>query len=238
MNPGSLDEAKNIATKVRLAVADMKDIEVVICPPFPFIASCIPRSKAKNFYVGAQSVSLDDKTPHTGEVGVTMLKDIGVEYVIVGHSEQRARGDTDEIISKQVKILLGDGITPIVCIGENSRDETGSYLDAVKNQIKGSLAGIPKKYYSDIVIAYEPVWAIGAKESMRPEDIYETSLFVKKVYADIFGAEAGLRVRVLYGGSANHRNASDIMKIGHADGLLVGRESVSVPEFIQLMKSL
>lgn len=238
MNPGTLAEAKKIASKTKRIASSLSKTEVVICPPMSFVTACIPRNKVSNFSVGAQTVSFETEGAHTGEVTGNMLKDIGVSMVIVGHSEQRTAGDTDEIVSKRLLATLSSSLTAILCVGENSRDEGGEYLETLKNQIKNSLANIPKDLVGKIIIAYEPVWAIGGSEPMNPEQIYEMSLFVKKIFAEVFGADSGLKVKVLYGGSVNFRNASDIITIGKVDGLLVGRESVNTPGFVELIRSV
>ncbi|HTK33208.1 MAG TPA: triose-phosphate isomerase [Candidatus Paceibacterota bacterium] len=239
MNPVTLDEAKKIARKIKRASAGLVSVETVICPPFPFIYPCTSKGESALFHIGAQSASVEiDRGPFTGEVSATMLKEIGVSYVIVGHSEQRARGESDSIVSKKAKAVLEAGLSPIICVGETSRDEAGTYLETLKNQIKQSLADIPPKFASNIILAYEPVWAIGAQEAMKNEDIYESSLFVKKIFSDIFGPEAGVKAKVLYGGSVNYRNAPDIIAIGKVDGLLVGRESVNAPGFVELLKAV
>ncbi len=238
MNPGTLDEARKIARKVRRAASDLRGTEVVIAPPFPFIVPCSPRKPAKNFHMAAQSVSYEESGAHTGEVSAVMLRDAGVEYVIVGHSEERKAGDSDETVSRRLKAVLDARLIPIVCVGETVRDENGSYLDALRSQIKNTFANVPAKSAGRIVLAYEPVWAIGAKEAMRPQDVREMSIFVKKIFADIFGSDAGLKAKVLYGGSVTHRNAPDIMTVGGVDGLLVGRESVNTPGFVELLKAV
>jgi len=238
MNPATLAEAKKIAQKVKKVSANLLHAEVVICPPFPFIASCVSKKTTKNFHIGAQSTSTEESGAHTGEVSAKMLKDLAVEYVIVGHSEERARGDTDQNISRRLKQVLDEGMTAILCVGEKARDQEGKYLEDLKNQIKSSLTDIPKKFAKSIIIAYEPIWAIGATEAMKPADIYETSLFVKKVFADIFTPDAGIKTLVLYGGAVNFRNAPDIMIVGRVDGLLVGRESVNSEGFVELLKAV
>jgi triosephosphate isomerase len=239
MNPGTLDEAKKIAGKTKRVATTLDHTEAVICPPFVFLGALVPRKPSKHFHIGAQSVYFEENGAHTGEISVTMLRDIGVEYVIVGHSEERKRGDTDEVVAKKVKAVIEAGLTPVVCVGEVSRDTEGaSHYDILKEQIKNSFAGVPKRAGRDVVLAYEPVWAIGAKESMAPEQIYEMSLFVKKVFSDAFGAETAVKVMVLYGGSVNYRNAADIISIGKVDGLLVGRESLNTVGFVELLKAV
>jgi triosephosphate isomerase len=239
MNPTTLDEARRIARKVKKKAALLNKTEAVLCPPYPFIAGCVPRTPASNFHIGAQSVSTEeDVGPFTGGISAPMLRDLGVRFVIVGHSEQRERGDTDANVSQRTKAVLDAGMTAVVCIGETARDSEGAYLENLKNQIKNSFADIPKKYAKNIILAYEPVWTVGAKEAMQPSQIYETSLFVKKIFADIFGADNGIRVKVLYGGAVNFRNAVNIITVSKVDGLLVGRESLNAAGFIELLKSV
>ncbi|MEK7501824.1 MAG: triose-phosphate isomerase [Patescibacteria group bacterium] len=239
MNPITLVEARKIARRIKRVAPDLTKAEAVICPPSPFIAGCSPKKAIKNFHIGAQMVSYEESSgPFTGEVSAPMLRGLGCEYVIVGHSEQRKQGDTDAIVSKRMKAVLDAGMVAVVCVGEAARDEGGIYLEDLKNQVKNSFMDIPKKYVGDIVIAYEPIWAIGAKEAMPPEQVYEMSLFVKKVFSDVFGVDNGLKVKVLYGGSVNFRNAVLIITVGKVDGLLVGRESVNVSGFVELLKAV
>ena len=168
-----------------------------------------------------------------------MLKDIGAEYVIVGHSEERARGDTDAIVARKIISVHNAGLIPVVCVGELKRDiDGGSHFEELKNQIRNSFSGVSYSSTKEIILAYEPVWAIGASESMLPEQIYEMSLFVKKVFSDIFGTEAGIKVPILYGGSVNASNAAEIMAVSKVQGLLVGRESLNTIGFTDLMKAV
>ena len=237
MNPLTLEEAKKLAGKIRRIAPNLSSTETVIAPPLLYVEPCTPKKNIKYFHLGAQAVSSEiGQGAFTGEVSADMLKDMGVEYVIIGHSEQRARGESDASVAKKTLAVLETGMTPIICVGEVTRDEAGEYLETLKSQIKQSLADIPAKFANKIVLAYEPVWAIGAQEPMKNEDIYESSLFVKKVFSDIFGADAGVKAKVLYGGSVNFRNAADIISVGKVDGLLVGRESVNAVGFVELLK--
>lgn len=238
MNPATVADARRIIRKARTVAAKLERTDVTVCPPFPFISAGVSRSPAPHFTIGAQSISVDADGPHTGEVSAAMLKDLGVQSVIIGHSEQRARGDSGEKVSRQAIVAVESGLTAIVCVGEASRDEGGAYFDGLKSQIKASLAGVSPKQAKSIVIAYEPIWAIGGQEAMSPGQIHEAALFIKKTFADLFGSEAALKTRVLYGGSVNFRNAADIISIGKVDGLLVGRESVNIPGFVELLKAV
>ena len=238
MNPATLTEAKHIVRKIKSVASTLGNVEVIMCPPAVFAAPCSPKRGDRSFHLGSQDVSFESGGAHTGEISALMLTDIGVEYVLVGHSERRKVGDTDLIVSKKVKAILEEEMIAVVCVGEDVREENGVYLDTLKEQIKVSLAGISHKQALHIVLAYEPVWAIGAKEAMAPEQIYEMSLFVKKIFADIFGQDAAMKLKVLYGGSANFRNAADIVNVGKVDGLLVGRESVNAAGFIEMLKAV
>lgn len=242
MNPETFEAAKAIARKTRAVCARLSSTEVVVCPPFPFIPAALSRKRTPGFRMGAQSVSLEASGPHTGQVNSQMLKSLGVEFVIAGHSEERQAGVTSAEISRKISMILDAGLTAVVCFGEKARDENGAHLDLLKSQIMETFAGVSVEKTRDVVLAYEPIWAISAKDhanqAMLPEQVYEMSLFVKKVFADVFGQDAGLKVRVLYGGSVNFRNAGDIVKIGKVDGLLVGRESVNIPGFKELIKAV
>lgn len=238
MNPATLDEAKEIIKKTRRIASQLSNTEVVACPPFVFISALVSKSDATTAKIGAQSSSFEEGGPHTGEVAAGMLRDVGVEYVIVGHSEERSAGDTDEMVSKRLMAVLGAGMKAVLCVGEKMRDEGGAYLETLKVQIRNSLTNVPIGYAKNIIIAYEPVWAIGAKEAMPSDQIYEMTLFVRKVFSDIFSQNQAMKVPVLYGGSVNFRNAGEIISIGKVDGLLVGRESVNMPGFAELLMAV
>ncbi len=237
MNPPSIEEAVDISNKIRIMATDLKQTDVVIAPPYVFITSTKPKDEQKNLFMGAQSASADAEGAHTGEVSARMLGDIGVKYVIIGHSEQRERGETNEIVSKKIGAVLDAGLVPVVCVGEKSRDqESGSHYDFLRDQIKQTFANVTKKASKDVVIAYEPIWAIGATEPMAPDQILETTIFIRKVFSDLFDPKVAKKVPVLYGGSVNFKNAESIMSVGKVDGLLVGRESVNVTGFLELLR--
>ncbi len=251
MNPLTVAEAKRIIVSVKKAAKKLNRTKVVICPPSPFIGYALPRvpekSTAKGVVsVGAQDVFYEEQGAFTGEVSARQLADMDLGYVIVGHSERRRAGEgafaaeTDVVVAKKAIAVAQAGMVAVLCVGETVRDAHGEYLDFLRNQIRASLQGFSKKYIEErrLVVAYEPVWAIGAKEAMTPTLIHEMTIFVKKVLADLYGQEEAFDVPVLYGGSVNFRNAADIIRGGEVNGLLVGRESVNAPGFAELIRAV
>lgn len=238
MNPTTLEEARRIYRSTRKTADILKKTTVVICPPFVYIPTLLNTRSESSVLVGAQDVFFEEQGAFTSEISPTMLKDLGVSHIIVGHSERRAQGDTDEAVAKKIKQVLEYGISPILCVGEKERDPQGAYLDFLKTQIKNSLNKVSKKNINKLIVAYEPLWAIGAKEAMNPADVHEMSLFVKKVLSDIYGHDEALSTPILYGGSVHFRNAGDIITKGEVDGLLVGRESVNSAGFTELLKAV
>ncbi len=237
MNPPSAREARVLFNKVKLAGGKLEKVETVICPPFSFLG-LFPKSGTTRVSLGAQDVFWANAGRATGEVSPEMLKDLGVSYVIVGHSERRALGETDEMVSKKVKAVLTEGLFPIVCVGEKERDAEGTYFAMLKAQIVASLMGTTRAQFRDICIAYEPLWAIGksAKEAADPRGIREMAIFIQKVIADAFGEETAQLPRILYGGSAEESNTAPILTEGGVSGLLVGHASLDAERFGKMLK--
>lgn len=236
MNPVTFDEAKTIFDSIRKVSLKLTKINLVICPPFVYLKSLIKDDKSVS--IGAQNISEKESGSLTGEISIKMLKDLGIQYAIIGHSERRNMGENDELISRKVQISLDSGINTILCIGEKERNEQGDHLDFIRNQIKNSLNNVSKKNTSKLIIAYEPVWAIGAKEAMDSNSINEMTIFIRKTISDIYGQDNAMSMPVLYGGSVNAKNALEIIKVGNVDGLLIGRESLNVEGFGELLKTI
>jgi triosephosphate isomerase len=236
MNPPTLKEAEALFLSIAKAFKNTKNSEVVICSPFVFLADLKKKNK-KKLSLGAQNVFFEKKGPYTGEVSGGMLKSFGVKYVIVGHSDRRAIGETNEIIAKKVLAVLKIGITPILCIGETHRDHSGSYLAFIKKQLTESINGIPKTMLSKIIITYEPVWAISTSKTreITSEDSKEMAIFIKKTISDISDAKTAHSIRVIYGGSVNPKNYQELLSNGGVDGVLVGAASLSVKDFSQII---
>ncbi len=242
MNPQTVSVAKRLASDIKKDLARIDSVEVVLAPPAPFLSVVEEvRNGSKKFKLGAQNVHWEKLGAKTGEVSVLMLAGFGVSHVIVGHSERRAAGETNTEVNKKVRAVLKAGMTAVVCVGENKRDHAGHYLNVVEGQVREACAGLPKAKLSDLVIAYEPVWAIsegdGKGQTATPGDAYEMKLFIRKVLSDIYGRNDAERVRVLYGGSVNGKNAESLTKEGMVDGFLVGGASLRAPEFIQIIKA-
>ena len=238
MNPKTFDEAKIIFNKTRNSSKILKNTDVVVCPPFVYLQSLAKSKLSKNLFLGTQNVSFQEKGAMTGEIGAPMIKDLGAKFVIVGHSERRAIGESNEMIRKKLNLAFDNGITPILCIGEKERDHDGLYLDFIKKEIKECLNGLEKKNLLGLIIAYEPVWAIGKsfRESMNATDVHETVLFIRKSAGELFGKDMADSFKILYGGSVELENVANIMHIGNVSGLLIGHSSISFPEFSEILK--
>jgi triosephosphate isomerase len=239
MGPSTPDEAKKIFLATRKIAQKSTKVEVVVCPPAVYISSLV--NLAKGVKVGAQTTSSFIEGSHTGEMTSSMLVNSGAKYIVVGHSERRAMGESDLDISKKVKSVLAEGITPVLCVGEQNRDEHGGFFAELKNQLINSLSGVAKVDISKIIFAYEPVWAIGGKTALEPKDVHESILFLKKILAEVYDHDIAMEARILYGGSVNVRNARDIVDLGKVDGVLVGRDSlnhISFPDIISQINTI
>lgn len=236
MNPISIARAREIFTGIEKGLTKIKSkkIEVIICPSHLHIASLATKAKG-NVNVGAQNAFVEPKGAFTGEISFEMLKDAGISHIIVGHSDRRKLGETDDMINKKVLLALKTGIVPIVCIGETVRDEEGSYLGLIKEQLASALRGVTKTQLGSIVIAYEPVWAIGALEAMNAHDIHQTMLFVRKALMDQYKMKAIGATPIIYGGAVDPTNAQGILTEGQVDGMLIGRQSLDPKSFLEII---
>ena len=236
MNPLTEKEAEKLWTAVARNISALRKTEVVICPPFIYVEEL--KKLSRKIILGAQNAFPGDIGAFTGEVSSEMLYLSGARYVILGHSERRARGETDADINKKIKSALDSGLRPMLCVGETIRDEEHGYFNSVKDQLEAGLQGISKDSLKNIIIAYEPVWALSSTPGRRdaaPEDSSEMAIFIRKVLSDKFGREAS-RVKILYGGSVNDRDAEGFLTQGGVDGLLVGKASLNAEKFVNIIK--
>ncbi|MCX6752669.1 MAG: triose-phosphate isomerase [Candidatus Nomurabacteria bacterium] len=236
MNPFTSKEAEKLFSGVAENISDIKKTEVVICPPFIYLEKL--KKLSKKIILGAQDAFSGDVGAFTGEVSAGMLYSVGARYVILGHSERRALGENNSDINKKIKSALDAGLRPILCVGESVRDENHGYFNLVKAQLEECLAGVSKTIISKVIIAYEPVWAISTtpdRKDATSDDCREMAIFIKKILSDKFSAEAG-KIRIIYGGSVNEKDAGDFLKNGGVDGLLPGRASLDAKKFTEIVK--
>lgn len=240
MNPGSLKEAKKVFGDIKRVANKLTKIETVICPSFVHLAplgNSVSKSKVS---LGAQDLFWDDvRSSYTGEISSGMLKDLKVKYVIIGHSERREHlCETNGLINKKVKTALKNGFKVILCIGEKERDSERKYLRFIKEEITEGLKGIPRKFFSNLIIAYEPIWAVGknAKGIDTPDNVFQMSIYIRRLLLPIVGKEVARKIPVLYGGSVDPSNAYDFLEENRVQGLLIGRQSLRPENFNKILK--
>ncbi|MBU6310706.1 triose-phosphate isomerase [Patescibacteria group bacterium] len=210
---------------------------IVVCPPDPLIAHLRAAYRGARLAFGAQNISLLGVGPYTGESPAALLKASGATYVILGHAERRALGENDDAVAQKVRIALEAKLTPILCIGERERDASASYLTTIEAMVPASLRGIDARELKKIVIAYEPVWAIGAASAPGPRVVAEALLFIRKTLVQRYGREYGMQPKLIYGGAVDATSAPLLLAEGGAEGFLVGRASTDVSEFIGIIRA-
>lgn len=229
LNPGTAAEAKTLWQDINKSIKKDNNAIVVVAAPFLFIPEIAKRKSA--VLIGAQDAAPEERGALTGEVGPAMLASFGVQYVIVGHSERRAMGETDALINKKTRALLKRRMTPVVCVGEKVRDEGGQYLSLIAEQVKALAADLTKNEITKIVIAYEPIWAIGTGATATPADVKEMQLFLMTTLTKLYDRTVANKVRLIYGGSVKESNAAVLAAEGGMSGFLVGGASLNAAEF-------
>ncbi|SHH01300.1 triose-phosphate isomerase [Tepidibacter thalassicus] len=232
----TIKEAVDFVNEVKDKVANT-DVEAVICAPFTLLKDLKEVTKGTNIKIGAQNMHFEEKGAFTGEISPLMLKEIEVDYVIIGHSERRQYfNETDETVNKKVLKALEYGIKPIVCVGETLEErETEKTKDVVKYQVEKALENVDKDRVKDIVIAYEPIWAIGTGKTASSKDANDVISYIREVVASVCGEEVSEEVRIQYGGSVKPNNVEEIMNESDIDGALVGGASLNPSDYIELV---
>lgn len=249
MNPGSLDEAKKLSSGIKRKLKQIRGAILVLCPPSLFFTdvagkdavrvslgkkkSATKNKKISKLNFGVQNIFTGETGSHTGELSARMAQSIGAGYVIIGHSERRAMGESNEMIAQKVADVLAVELTPIVCIGEKSKESDG-FMTELPIQIKTALSKVKPIDVPRIIFAYEPVYAIGAAHPVTGHEVHQRNIFIKKVLTEIIGKERAFKVQILYGGSADPEDTIDLIKNGAVDGLLVGRASLDVNSFTEI----
>lgn len=213
------------------------DIEVALCVPFTQLLAVKEAIKDTKIKLGAQNMHYTDEGAFTGEISPVMLKEIGVDYCIIGHSERRAYfGETDGTVNKKLHAAFKHGITPILCVGESLEErDSGKTEYIVRGQIENGLLDLEAKDVSRMVIAYEPIWAIGTGKTATAEQANETIAYIREIIREMYGEEISEQVRIQYGGSVKPNNASEIMNQEDIDGALVGGASLNPHDFIEII---
>lgn len=241
MNPASQKEAEHLFVAIGKEINRIKDMEIVICPPSVYL-----NLTKDSFILGGQDCYWENKGAYTGEISPLMLKNSGCQYVIIGHSERRkCFQETDEMVNKKIKAALKNRLKPILCVGEEARDSfdsQGHPLNemslVIGQQIEKDLAGIAAARIREVVIAYEPIWAIGTGTACSPDDTMKAALFIKKTLTKLYNRTIAEKVKILYGGSVTSQNAADYIKKAAMDGLLIGGASLNATEFLKIVESL
>ena len=238
--PENYAKAESLAkATAKSAKTYKKSIETIVCAPSIYLMA-LSKALKTSLVLGGQTVSSFTDGGHTGDTAASMLRAAGATYCIVGHSEVRAAGVTNTDTNTQIHHLHSAKITPILCVGETERDAQGFYLSSIKDQIEMALAGVSAAQLKKLVIAYEPVWAIGksAVREATPEECREMIIYIRKIIATLYDIKLATQITVIYGGSVNEQNADIFLSQGDAQGLLVGRVSTDPKRFAQLMKTI
>lgn len=227
-----------LAKELHALVKDVEDVEIVVCPTFTALAAVKEAIRGTNIKLGAQNMHWEEKGAFTGEISAPMLQEIGMDYVIIGHSERRQHfGETDETVNKRARAVVASGMTPIVCFGEPLEiREAGTTKDYISKQVKSGLADFTAEQIGKIVLAYEPLWAIGTGHTASADQANEICAFIREMVEHKFGKEAAEKVRIQYGGSVKPDNIAELMSKSDVDGALVGGAALKAEDFSKIIK--
>ncbi|MCB9771040.1 MAG: triose-phosphate isomerase [Candidatus Omnitrophica bacterium] len=232
-------EAVELVNELKRTLGDMSEVDVVVCPPFTALVEVKDVISESNIGLGAQNIYWEEFGAFTGEVSAPMLTAIGVQYVIIGHSERRQFfGETDATVNKKIKAALKHALIPIVCVGEVLAErEAGKTFAVIEKQLEGSLAGFTAEEIENVVLAYEPVWAIGTGKTATPVQAQEVHKFIRDWLTKKFDAAIANKVRIQYGGSVKPENTAELIGQPDIDGALVGGASLKSETFSQIVKN-
>jgi triosephosphate isomerase len=232
-------EALDMVRGLKLDLANLKEVDIVICPPFTALCEVSKAILDSNIRLGAQNMSEHNVGAYTGEIAAVMLKEFSVRYVILGHSERRQyQKESDALISKKALAALAASLKPIVCVGETLAERESNETNKVlETQVRGSLEGVSKEQMAETVLAYEPVWAIGTGKTATTQQAQDAHAFIRGIIAKMFNETVARRVRIQYGGSVKPANARELMGQPDVDGALVGGASLEPRSFAEIIKN-
>lgn len=233
----TISEALTLITGLKRALSNVETCDIVVCPPFLALSETVETLIESNIQVGAQNCHWQEEGAFTGEVSCKMIKEAGAKYVIIGHSERRQFfGETNDSVNKKVKSALRTGLTPIVCVGESLAErEANKTFNVLTDHISNGLKDIPPEEMLKIIIAYEPVWAIGTGKTATPAQAQEVHKFIRDLLTKLFQIETANEVRIQYGGSVKPENIAELMKQPDIDGALVGGASLAADSFAAIV---
>ena len=235
----SIAESVDLAEKLKKVIKDMAGVDVVVTPPFTALGSVRNAIKGSIIKLGAQNLFWEDKGAYTGEVSPLMIRDLDCEYVIIGHSERREYfKESDEIVNKKIKAALRNKLKAIVCVGESLKErEENKTMQVIESQIKKGLQGLSLSEAKELIIAYEPVWAIGTGRNATPAQANEVHAYIRKLLSQILNEGIASNIKILYGGSVKPSNSAELMSEKEIDGALVGGASLEAESFAQIVRS-
>ena len=234
----TVDEAVSLAKEIRDGVGDIDHVEVVLCPPFTALGAVARAISGSNLSLGAQNMYWEEEGAYTGEISPRFLVDLGCGWVIIGHSERRKYfGELDEYVNRKTKAALKSGLKPIVCVGETLEErEKGVTEKVVETQVTGALTGLSPHDLEKLVIAYEPVWAIGTGRTASPSTANEVHTYIRQLITVLFNESTASEMRILYGGSVTPENISELISMAEIDGALVGGASLRASSFVDIAR--
>ena len=235
----TISEAIELTQGIKCSVADTTDVEIIVAPTFTALAAVYEVIQESNICLAAQDVYWENSGAFTGEISPTMLKDVGCEYVIIGHSERRQFfADTNESVNLKTKAALTTDLKPIICVGEQLEDrEAGNTEKIIEDHVSGGIKDLSADQMLSCVIAYEPVWAIGTGKTATPKQAQEVHAYIRQLISEAYTDEIANQVRIQYGGSVKPDNAAELMSQPDVDGALVGGASLQAESFAQIVKS-
>jgi len=231
-------EAQQLANQIKIRSTDIKNTDIILCPPFTALTVVNEVVKGTSIGLGAQNMYWEKSGAFTGEISAEMIKSTGAGYVVIGHSERRQYfAETDETVNLKIKAALNEGLKPIVCVGESLDErESGITAQVIEKQVNGALAGLNAKNMAEIIIAYEPVWAIGTGKTATPEQAQEVHAQTRSLINKQFGDEVSSNIRIQYGGSVKEENAEILLGQPDIDGALVGGACLKAETFLPIIQ--
>lgn len=237
----SIKEAKTLMLKLDSEIHSSTGLKkVLVFPPFPYLMSLSQMINRNDLFIGSQNIAAENNGAFTGEVSANMIKELGLKYTLVGHSERRSLyGESNEIVKRKIDQAIANGLVPIFCCGENLDErENGIHMDVIKNQLFDSLFHLNESEIQNIIIAYEPVWAIGTGKTASVEQAEDMHAHIRSLFASVYGEDRSNDLYILYGGSCNSSNSAELFASKNVDGGLIGGASLKADEFLSMIAGI